>query len=205
MSTPEDQHAAALSTKVEEEFISPLTAIRGALEILRDYPDLSAADRAGFIRNALGECDRLQSGIDHLAATVYAAGRDEPTQVDARYADRIHMLPDLDVVDLDFSNFQFQSSEIVNAFYDAIDSVVIPTQRNWIFLVNDHNCQIWPEAWVAYAHRSKKISLNFALTTIRYAEGEGEAVQSDPKSLESRDLALAAARDFANGLGGGAD
>jgi hypothetical protein len=40
----EDQQASistlTLSTKVEEEFVSPLTAIRGALEILRDFPAL---------------------------------------------------------------------------------------------------------------------------------------------------------------------
>jgi len=93
---------------------------------------------------------------------------------------------------LDFSNFQFQNSDIVNAFYDAIDEVVIITGRTWAFLVNVHNCQTWPEAWVAYAHRSKKISVNFADFTIRYAEGEGVDINSDPEIMPSRKAALAA-------------
>ena len=192
MSTNRDQTTSALSTKVEEEFISPLTVIRGALEILRDFPDLPEPQRTEFIKRALGECDRMKAGIDNLAASVYAAGRQkEAPKIDARYADRIHVMEDQGIIDLDFSAFQFQSSDIVNAFYDAIDSVVIPSDRKWIFLVNHHNCQIWPEAWVAYAHRSKKIGMNFATATIRYSEGEGEDINSDPDILSSREAALA--------------
>ena len=37
--------AAALSTILEEDFIAPLTAVRGALEILRDRPDLEPSFR----------------------------------------------------------------------------------------------------------------------------------------------------------------
>lgn len=195
MTIDHDQTTSALSTKVEEEFISPLTVIRGALEILRDFPDLPDPQRTEFISRALGECDRLKSGIDNLAASVYAAARrEEGPQIDARYADRIKVDTDGGIIDLDFSNFQFKNSDIVNAFYDAIDSVVIPSDRKWVFLVNFRNCQTWPEAWVAYAHRSKKITVNFSEVTIRYSEGEGEDINSDPDILPSRAAALAEAR-----------
>ncbi|MEM7058360.1 MAG: hypothetical protein AAF557_12275 [Pseudomonadota bacterium] len=192
MTSSRDDKTIALSTKVEEDFISPLTVIRGALEILNDYPDLPEQERTDFIQRALAECDRLKAGIDHLATTVYAADRrqDFPT-VEARYAERISVLDGHGIIDIDFSNFQFQSSEIVNAFYDALDAVVIPRNQKWYFLVNHHNCQIWPEAWVAYAHRSKKISMNFAHAVIRFAEGEGESISTEPGVLPSREAALA--------------
>ena len=60
------------------------------------------------------------------------------------------------------------------------------------FLVNHHNCRVWPEAWVAFAHRSKKIATNFSLGTFRYAEGDSEARASDPTLLGSRAEALEA-------------
>ena len=194
MSVDDDKKTSALSTKLEEDFISPLTVIRGALEILRDFPDLPDPQRSEFIGRALGECDRMKAGIDHLAASVYAAARkEEAPKIDARYADRIKVDAERGIIDLDFSNFQFQNSDIVNAFYNAIDSVVIPSDRKWIFLVNFHNCQTWPEAWVAYAHRSKKISVNFSEAMIRYSVGEGEDINSDTDILPSREAALAVA------------
>ena len=60
----------ALSTKVEEDFVAPLTAVRGSLEILRDFSDLGADERLRFIETALGGCARLEKGIGELARTV---------------------------------------------------------------------------------------------------------------------------------------
>ena len=111
--------------------------------------------------------------------------------MDARFAERIRFSPDEGIADIDFSGFEFTSTDLVNAFYDAIDAAVMATGRQWYFLVNNHDTRIWPEAWVAFAHRGKKVAVNFALATVRYAEGEGEAVSSDPTLLSSRDEALA--------------
>ena len=75
--TQEAPHAnltLALNTTLEQEFVSPLTSIRGALEILRDFPDLPGEQRERFLANALEDCTRLELGIEQLASTVYAAG-----------------------------------------------------------------------------------------------------------------------------------
>ena len=188
----------ALSTKVEEEFISPLTAIRGALEIIRDFPDLDEDERRRFAEAALSECARLNAGIEHLAETVYEAARGDkaeppaPEEADARFAGRLSFSADGDIADLDFSDFTFDSAAIVNALYDVIDEAVRIRGKSWYFLVNHHNCRVWPEAWVAFAHRSKKIATNFSLGTFRYAEGDSEARASDPTLLGSRAEALEA-------------
>lgn len=69
-------HAAdtvGLSTKVEEDFIAPLTAIRGILEILRDFDDLLPDERHTFLDRAITSCKRLEQGVDDLSDVVYAA------------------------------------------------------------------------------------------------------------------------------------
>ena len=38
----------ALGTKLEQDFVAPLTAVRGALELLRDFPDMSELERERF-------------------------------------------------------------------------------------------------------------------------------------------------------------
>jgi hypothetical protein len=62
---------------LEREFVSPLTSIRGALEIMRDFADLSNEDRSRFLNNALQDCARLEQGVEQLASTVYATASDE--------------------------------------------------------------------------------------------------------------------------------
>ncbi|MEM7506153.1 MAG: hypothetical protein AAF415_05360 [Pseudomonadota bacterium] len=182
----------ALSTKVEEDFVSPLTAVRGALEILRDFPDLEERERQRFIETALRECTRLEQGVGALAASVYAAAREKdaaPVTGPQAYAERIHYLPDLDVIELDFSDLAFSSSQTVNDVYDAIEGVIRQAGRQCYFIVNYRDCSVWPEAWVAYAHRGKRIAVNYALGTVRYAEG-AEPPPS-PDILPSREAALA--------------
>lgn len=51
---------------LEDDFVSPLTAIQGLLEVLRDCPDLSAEKRRHFADIALADCARLGQGIDRL-------------------------------------------------------------------------------------------------------------------------------------------
>ena len=183
----------ALSTKVEESFVSPLTAIRGALEILRDHPDLDDAERQGFVMAALGACARLEAGIEELASSVYAAGRRAATPAEASepakdsWAARIRLDRDTGIADLDFSDLEFSSAAMVNEVYDAIDAAVIPSRRKWYFVVNHTNTRIWPEAWVTSAHRAKKIAVNFAEAVVRYSEEENPV---DRELLASREAAL---------------
>lgn len=199
MSNPSRTPATlALKTKVEEDFVSPLTAVRGALEILRDFPDLECEERLRFVNTALKECARLENGVEQLARTVYAAGHrgqsQEAESADTRvYAGRVHFLHDIEAIEIDFSDFEFSSSDIVNDFYDVIDGMIEDTGRKWYLLVNYRNCSIWPEAWVAFAHRGKKVNANQSLGTVRFVTPDGSAPSAnpDPNMLESREVALA--------------
>lgn len=201
------QSTLALNTKLEEEFVSPLTSMRGALEILRDFPDLSEGERTKFIETALQGCARLERGVEELASAVYGAGQQAqaspavellPAEL-REYANRIQMLKDAETIEVDFSNFEFSSAKVVNDFYDVIDETVETTGRTWYFLVNYRDCRVWPEAWVAFAHRGKKVNVNYSLGTVRYVEQETtdgskglrESDRLDPDMFNSREEAVA--------------
>lgn len=168
-----------LNTKVEEDFVMPLTAIKGALELLRDFPDIETDKRQRFVASALHECARLEAGIKQLAESVYEAGRrsleseDQPVSkfVQNKYYDRVRTIEDQETVEIDFTDIHFTDSETVNAVYDAIESIVAPTNKKWYFVVNHQDCRVWPEAWVAFAHRGKKINFMYSLGTVQFATG----------------------------------
>ena len=193
----------ALNTTLEREFVSPLTSIRGALEIMRDFPDLSDEERSRFLSNALQDCARLEQGVEHLAATVYTAVNSEDkdespatqAETDSAYSDRIQFLEDLQIIEIDFSEFVFSSTKMVNDFYDLLDQLIESSGHSWYIIVNYHNCRIWPEAWVAFAHRGKKVNVSYSLGTVRYYDAseddDDSTLLSDPELLSSRDEALA--------------
>ena len=200
--------AHALSTKLEEEFISPLTAVRGVLEILRDFPQLSHSEKQQFIHNALTECTRLETGIEHLARTVYTDTElsdlplrgSETKSKHKQFGSRVHLLKEFSVIEIDFSDFEFSSSKLVNEFYDELEATIIESGKSWYFMVNYTNCSIWPQAWVAFAHRGKKINVGFSLGTVRFTqqqspdemnhEGQPQNPHSDSDMFNSRELAL---------------
>jgi hypothetical protein len=174
---------ANVSTTLEDDFVSPLTAVRGSLEVLRDMPDLAADDRDRFIDIALRACARLEQAVTALADTVYAPDDAPTTQADpARraYLARIEFLDEMQVLDLDFSDYLFDSSNAVHSFFDVIEAEIDRTGRKWRIAVNFRNCKIWPEAWVAYAHRGKRANTLHALASVRYAAAEDGAATSAP-------------------------
>jgi len=205
---PDSSSTLALSTKVEEDFVAPLTAVRGSLEILRDFSDLTEEERKNFVERALKGCARLESSIEELARTVYAAGHEtlEQSSKDGQaeegnaYSSRIKVLHDIGVIEVDFSDFVFSSSQIVNDFYDAIEDIISDTGRDWYFIVNYRDCSIWPEAWVAFAHRGKKIKVTSSLGTVHFVEYTDDhekatdaplSASYDPDMFNSRAEALA--------------
>ena len=196
----------ALSTKVEEDFVAPLAAVRGALEILRDFSNLEPDERRRFIETALRSCARLQKGVDDLARTVYAAGQqtlsasppaeaDGAPDDDGRYARHIRFFADLEIAEIDFNGLEFANSKMVNAFFDFVERRVEATGRRWYFLVNYAGYSVWPEAWIAFAHRGKKLSVTFSRGTVRYDESAGNGAEgfreSDPSLAGTRETALA--------------
>lgn len=193
----------ALNTMLERDFVSPLTSIRGVLEIIRDFPDLSTEERDRFLGNAMADCARLEAGIDQLASSVYAAvedrHRDRQTtaaaEIESEFADRVRLFDDLQVVEVDFSDFVFSNSAMVNAFYDYLEQRIGATGHRWYILVNYRHCSIWPEAWVAFAHRGQNVNTDYSLGTVRYVEtsepDEDTNLLADPELFASRDEALA--------------
>jgi len=185
----------ALSTKVEEDFVSPLTAIRGAIEILRDTPDLPEKKREMFLRTALQACARLERGVEHLSDAVYSAAREpapeerETGTGDEDLDDAVAFDEDADTVEFFTSPVVFRSSGDVTAFYDSMERLLAATGQAWYFLINAGNCQVWPEAWVTFAHRSKKLNAAAALGQVRYAEDTDGAA---PEIYPTRAAAMAA-------------
>ena len=43
-----------------------------------------------------------------------------------------------------------------------IDAAIEQTGRQWHIAVNFRNCKIWPEAWVAYDRRGKRVNTLYA-------------------------------------------
>ena len=194
--------SVAVSTTLEDDFVSPLTAVRGSLEVRRDTPDLAGADRDRFIDIALRACGRLEQAVSVLAETVYAPSDTDTAEPDpARRAllARMDFLDELQVLDLNFSDYLFDDSQAVHSFFDAIDAEIERTGRKWRIAVNFRNCKIWPEAWVAYAHRGKRVNTLFALASVRYAATDDDAPPAetakrdgfDSTPFPSRDTALA--------------
>ena len=114
--------------------------------------------------------------------------------------DRVTFLSDYQVMEVDFSDMTFSTSSDINAFYDVVDSKIEATGEKWYFLVNYRNCHVLPEAWIAHAHRGKKVNLAFSLGTVRYdaspktaeeIRAKSQTDDFDPNLFPSREEALA--------------
>ena len=73
------------------------------------------------------------------------------------------------VMDVDFSDFDFDTNADVNAFYDHIEARIAETGRQkWYFLVNYRNCQISLQAWISFSQRGKRLNIAHSLGSVRY-------------------------------------
>ncbi len=196
--TKEADQQLALNTALEASFVTPLAAIRGVLENLRDYPDMNETERERFVSMALTDCERLELGISQLSESVY--GKHEPDQetapIDSQFAERLFADPESNILEIDFSEFVFKSSALVNAFFDDIDNLIEASGHQWYLLVNYKHCRVWPEAWVAFAHRGQKVNQSYSMGTVHYIEAEGEDWRNsfavdDPNTFHSKDEAMA--------------
>ncbi len=84
------RYIADFAGNVSHEFKTPLTTLRGTLELLEDEPDMDAAQRARFLENARAELDRLEAmvgGILALARIDERAAPAETVDLDALLAE----------------------------------------------------------------------------------------------------------------------
>ncbi len=82
--------------------------------------------------------------------------------------DRIIFHPDLEIMEVDFSDLVFEDKADVDAYYDAVDRKIAETGRDWYFLVNYENCRIEPDAWFQHAYRGKKVNIAHSLGSVRF-------------------------------------
>ncbi len=95
----------------------------------------------------------------------------EPSYSTEEIARRLSFQDDLQIMDVDFTDFIFHHPGDVNAFYDYCEEQVARKGGKWYFLVDYNNCQIFPEAWVSYAKRGKALNASSSLGSVRYAAG----------------------------------
>lgn len=138
-----------------------------------------------------------------MANTTQSPGID-PADLDRR----IVFHPDDQIMEVDFSDFHFDGSEIVNAFYDRIEERIEATgEEGWFFLVNLNGTRIDPPAWLAYSRRGKALNLAHSMGSVRFDASPETAEQIrraadterfDPNLFSDREGAVARLKSLAS-------
>ena len=76
-----------------------------------------------------------------------------------------------DIMEIDLSNLTIAHSADVDLAYDYFEEAILETEQKWFFLINYENCEIYPEAWVRFAHRGKFLNERGSLGSVRFAPG----------------------------------
>lgn len=146
-----------------------------------------AANTEAFDPNLFSDRDSAIARLQSLPSKRKKRSLQESNYTEDDFKSRISFIPDLVVMDVDFSNFTFHHSRDVNDFYDHVEERIKETDRKWFFLVNLEGCQIMPAAWVQYAHRGKKLNIAASLGSVRYAPGS-ENEEEIKMRAESQDF-----------------
>lgn len=117
------------------------------------------------------------------------------------FADRVKFLRAEQIMEVDFSDLTFDSSAMVDEFYDIVEQgIAAQGDGKWYFLVNYRNTRIYELAWIRFAQRGKRVNLASSLGSVRYAvrEDVGQTIESsakrenfDPNLFSSREDAVA--------------
>ena len=130
-----------------------------------------AADTEAFDPNLFTDRDSAIARIGELPSTRRIRVQHDENYCTEDFVRRIAFDDDTGIMEVDFSHFTFHHSRDVNDFYDHIEARIDATGRKWFFLINYNGCQILPAAWVAYAHRGKRLNEASSLGSVRYAAG----------------------------------
>lgn len=115
------------------------------------------------------------------------------------FTDRLTFHPDIDVMEVDFSEMVFHVTSDVHQVYDEVERQLKERGKKWYFLVNYRECKIMSEAWIAFAHRGKIVNIGYSLGSARFAAEEetGSEIlersrreKFDPNLFDSKDAAL---------------
>ena len=117
------------------------------------------------------------------------------------YAQRVHFFESEQIMEVDFSDLTFDTSQMVDQFYDVVEQGIAERGgKKWYFLVNYRETRIFELAWIRFAQRGKQVNLASSLGSVRYAAHDdvGQSIQSsaqrekfDPNLFDSREDALA--------------
>jgi len=120
---------------------------------------------------------------------------------DAEIDARITFHDDIQAMEVDFSDFHFGNTEIVNRFYDHLERGIRNTgEELWFFMIHLSGTRIDPVAWTAYSRRGKALNLAHSMGTVRFDASEETRAQIlrhantdafDPNLFSDRDAALA--------------
>lgn len=159
------------------------------------------AETDSFDANLFADRDAAVARIEELRAARPAKRVPAPSQYpEAEFARRIRFLDDIQVMDVDFSDFDFDTNSDVRAFYDHIEARIAATGRKWYFIVDYRNCRIDLRVWIAFSQRGKRLNLASSLGSVRYhtapeteAEIRRQAATQDfrPNIRRNREEALA--------------
>lgn len=135
------------------------------------------------------------------------ADTQEARSVDTAELDRRITFHDTDqIMEVDFSDFHFDSSRVVNQFYDRLEERITETGENlWFFLVNLNGTRIDPPAWTAYSHRGRALNYAFSMGSVRFDASPETTRQIrraantesfDPNLFSDRESAIARLRSL---------
>ena len=120
---------------------------------------------------------------------------------DAELDRRISFHDELQAMEADFSDFTFDSSELVNRMYDRLEKRIADTgEDSWFFMVNLNGTRIDPVAWTAYSRRGKALNMAHSMGSVRFDASEETRRQIqraanteafDPNLFSDRDAAVA--------------
>lgn len=112
---------------------------------------------------------------------------------------RISFHDEFEIMEADFSDFDFANSAVVNAFYDRLEERISATgEDKWFFLVNLCGTRIDSSAWIAYSRRGRDLNMAFSQGSVRFDASEETRRQIErAANTETFDPNLFADRDHA--------
>jgi len=86
---------------------------------------------------------------------------------------RVTFHEDDQIMEADCSDFHFDSSEVVNRFYDRLEERIAQSGEDlWFFLVNLNGTRIDPSAWTAYSRRGRALNFAHSMGSVRFDASE---------------------------------
>ncbi len=104
-----------------------------------------------------------------------------------------------EIMEVDFSDFRFETSKEVNAFYDRLEERIAGTgEEFWFFMVNYSNTRIDPKAWFAFSRRGKTLNMAHSQGSVRFDPSEETKAQiARQRETEAFDANLFSDRESA--------